>query len=427
MMFKIILWLEIIIFSFIAGIGIRYFKEKQQIIIFKKTTLEASINRSITSVTVINKNEIKETGKTNYCGGYLNLISSENKKYCFREPKLTETRGIEIDLTNQKALLYEKGQLIKILPLAYQAPEDRWFQSPTGYYRIGVKKEKHLSSLFPVSMPYSIQYYEDFFMHGIPTYENGNEVTSNFTGGCLRFINNIAKEIFDFTKTNDQIAVYKTFDDLRIKDDLAAPVDLANSWIRQRFGNPYRAFWENSGDRENLRKDYYNHTGLDFASNLNSSSTSVFSIYDGVVAKIQPNNGEDHGLGLTIILEHQIGKEKIYSLYAHLASINFSLKEGDLVTKGEILGKIGNSAYGCSNYWRIGKDGCNEKTASDKHLHFEIKTAPVLENPIGGEVCQRASGEKKLCYGYTPDYPQNFGYKNPLEFLFDKMNINESI
>ncbi len=426
MIFKTILWFEIVVFSFIAGVGTRYFFEKQRLIIQADVSLEASVNRSLTSVTIINKDEIKEPGEINYCDDYLNALSDEDKKYCFRQSKLTEKKGIEVDLTNQKTFLYDEGKLIKILPLFYQAPEDKWFQSPTGYYRIGVKKEKHLSSLFPVFMPYAIQYYEDFFMHGIPIYESGIQIPAGFTGGCLRFLDNIAKEIFNFVKTNDQIVVYKTFDDLKIKNNFVAPIDLKESWIRQRFGNPYRAFWKNSGSKD-LRKDYYNHAGVDFALNINSSSTSIFSIYDGVVTKIQLNNGEDHGLGLTIIIEHELGKEKIYSLYAHLNSLNPSLKEGILVKKGEILGTVGNSAYSCKNYWRIGADGCTGKNKPDTHLHFEVKSLPVLENPLGGEVCNRATGEKKLCYGYTPDYPQNFGYKNSIEFLFDKIIKNENI
>jgi len=346
--------------------------------------------------------------------------------------KLTEPRGIEVDLTNNKALLYDNGKLIKIFPLAYQSPENKWYQAPTGYYRVGVKHEKHLSSLFPVVMPYAIQFYEDFFIHGIPYYRDGKDVSSEFTGGCLRFANNFAKEIYDFVKTGDEIVVYKTFDDLEIKKDFHSPVDLENFWIRQRFNNPYRAFW-NYGGTANLKFDYYQHTGVDFFPNATSSEklsvyphtitqmgaeganinqsafgVGVYAIDDGKIAKIQLNNGNDHGLGNTVIIEHQ----KIYSLYAHLASIETLFKEGDIIKKGEIIGEVGNSGYGCQNYWRIGEDGCESQAPRDIHLHFEIKKAPVLENP--------EAGQERFYYGYVPDYPQKYGYLDPMEFLFEK-------
>jgi murein DD-endopeptidase MepM/ murein hydrolase activator NlpD len=340
--------------------------------------------------------------------------------------KLTENRGIEIDLTNNKAGLYDDGKLIKTLPLAYQSPENKWFQAPTGYFRIGVKREKHLSSLFPVFMPYSIQYYEDFFIHGIPYYKNGEAVSSQFTGGCLRFENDIAKEIFDFLKSGDQALVYKTFDDLKIKPEFHPPVDLENFFIERHFLNPYRQFRLFNGT-DALEEDYYQHTGIDLRPTTDNPQR-VYAIYNGKIAKIQLNDGNDHGLGNTVVIEHEINGKKIYSLYAHLASVNGSVASaGTIVKKGDIIGIVGNSGFDCDNYWRIGPDGCPSASSkqtnnnpSDVHLHFEIKNAPVLENPEGGKICEdKINGPKRFCYGYTPDYPQKYGYINPLEFLFE--------
>ncbi|MER3407068.1 MAG: hypothetical protein C4278_01430 [Patescibacteria group bacterium] len=361
----------------------------------------------------------------NFCSPQIEFLEEDDKKFCFKKPKLKEKRGIEVDLTNKKVLLYDEGKLIKILPLLYQAPEGQWFQSPTGYLRVGIKKEKHLSSLFPVIMPYSIQIYEDFFMHGIPYYPDGRRVNSDFTGGCLRFEDEIAKEIYQFAKPGDQVIVYKTFDDLEIKSEFHPPVDYKNYWIRQRFNNPFRKTRKYSGT-ENLKFDYYQHAGVDLAPNPETENLSVYAIFDGKVVKIQLNDEKDHGLGNTIIIEHQINNEKIYSLYAHLSSIENNIKEGETVKKGEIIGKVGNSGYGCQNYWKVGPDGCDNNLAPDIHLHFELKKAPVLENPFGGKACQRQNGEPNFCYGYTPDYPQKYGYLDPINFLFEKSNRNMS-
>lgn len=374
-------------------------------------------------------NPRKSALKENFCLEGIEFLNEDDKKFCFQESKLTESRGLEVDLTSNKVLLYDQGKLIKIFPLSYQAPEGKWYQAPTGYYRAGVKHEKHFSSLFPVVMPYSVQYYEDFFIHGIPYYRDGKNVSSNFTGGCLRFKNDIAKEIYEFLKTGDQIVVYKTFDDLKIKPGFQPPVDLESFFIERRFLNAYRQS-RLFGGIDALKKDYYQHTGADFAPNaglrkLNAElgrldadlrrKLNVYAIYDGKIAKIQLNDGDDHGLGNTMVIEHLINSEKIYSLYAHLASIETSFKEGDIIKKGEVIGEVGSSGFGCQNYWRIGEDACPElaegqtnNNPDDTHLHFEIKKAPVLENPRGN----------KFYYGYTPDYPQKYGYLNPIEFLF---------
>jgi len=380
--------------------------------------IERELTKEGNSVTI---NSLSLTNQENFCSAEIEFLEEGDKKFCFRKSKLKEERGIEIDLTNNKALLYGQGKLIKIFPLLYQSPEEKWFQTPTGYFRVGVKKEKHFSSLFPVTMPYSIQIYEDFFMHGIPYYQNGTRATADFTGGCLRFEDEIAKEIYQFVQPADQIFIYKTFDDLEIKSQFHPPVDLENYWIRQRFNNPFRQTRKYSGTG-NLKFDYYQHTGVDLAPNPNIENLSVYAISDGKVVKIQPNDGEDHGLGNTIIIEHQINNEKIYSLSAHLSSIEENISEGVEIKKGEKIGKIGNSGYGCQNYWRVGPDGCDKNLPPDTHLHFEIKKAPLLENPLGGEVCRKQSDEPNFCYGYTLDYPQKYGYLNPIKYLFNKSN-----
>lgn len=369
------------------------------------------------------------TAPGNFCAENTEFAEESDKKFCSERSKLFELRGIEVDLTAQKALLYDGGKLIKVLNLAYQSPEFKWFEAPTGYYNIGVKHEKHLSSIFPVTMPYSMQYYQDFFIHGIPYHRDGTLVSSDFTGGCLRFKDEEIKKIYDFTKTGDQVAVYKTFGDLGLKPLFSQPVDLGNYWIRQRFLNPYRQFWgrEETDKVTGLRLDYYNHAGVDLASNvdlreskLDSDELSVYSIFDGQVANIQLNDGSDHGLGNTIIIKHIIDGAQVYSLYAHLSSIKKDLGEGDIIKGGDVIGQIGNSGYGCANYWRIGKDGCDESGQNDTHLHLEIKKAPVLENPERGKICENQNGGKRFCYGYVPDYPTDYGYFNPMEFIFDK-------
>ena len=403
-LFGIIIFISITFFFAGYKLGLFLFSPDAELRGQQATQNYAEKNTELGGLTENSEVNVEE----NFCSDEIKFINEDDKKFCFQKSKLTEPRGIEVDLTNNKALLYDSGKLIKIFPLSYQSPENKWYQAPTGYYRVGVKHEKHLSSLFPVVMPYAIQFYEDFFIHGIPYYRDGKDVSSEFTGGCLRFANNFAKEIYDFVKTGDEIVVYKTFDDLEIKKDFHSPVDLENFWIRQRFNNPYRAFW-NYGGTANLKFDYYQHTGVDFFPNATSSEKlSVYAIDDGKIAKIQLNNGNDHGLGNTVIIEHQ----KIYSLYAHLASIETLFKEGDIIKKGEIIGEVGNSGYGCQNYWRIGEDGCESQAPRDIHLHFEIKKAPVLENP--------EAGQERFYYGYVPDYPQKYGYLDPMEFLFEK-------
>lgn len=362
-----------------------------------------------------------EGAKNNFCAETLTLKDEADRRYCFAVPKLTEPKGLQIDLTAQKAILFENGKIVDILPVAYQSPENVWFQTPTGYFRVGFMHEKHRSSLFPVNMPYAIQITEDFFMHEIPFYDDGTKVTSKFSGGCLRFETAVAKRLFEFLNRGDQIVIYKTTENLIAKEDVRAPVAMDQFWIRQRFYSPLRTAWNYAGNLDKLMLDYDEHAGVDLAPNQDATDKSVYAIADGTIVKIQQNDGQDHGMGATVILEHTIGTKTVYASYAHLASIADSLTEGAQVSKGTVLGIVGNTAYGCQAFWKVGKDGCDSTNPNDEHLHFEIKTKPVLENPEEGTTCTlKETGEPHTCYGYTPGDPRDYGYLDPIKTLFDK-------
>jgi murein DD-endopeptidase MepM/ murein hydrolase activator NlpD len=327
------------------------------------------------------------------------------------KPKILEARVWEVNLSKNQIYFFENGRLKEIIPIAYQAPEGVWYQTPTGYFRVGVKKEKHISSIFPVYMNYAVQMYEDFFIHEIPYYLNGERVSSDFTGGCIRLWPKFAKEFFEKAKTGDLIISYKDLDDFEVKENFVFPVNKNEFYVRQRFNNPLRTSWFRGPDRS---IDYIQHAGVDLAPNPDAQDLNVYNIYDGKVVKIVRNGEDDHGLGNTVIVENKIDEETVYALYAHLSEINSKLKEGNFVKKGEIIGKVGATAYGC-NYWRIGEDGCDKSSKLDVHLHFEIKEKPVLESPKPAKCF--LNGSWKNCYGYVPHNPTDYGYIDPLKFL----------
>lgn len=327
------------------------------------------------------------------------------------KPLINEKRVFEINLSENIIKFYENNSLKEKFKIAYQSPEGVWYQTPTGYFRVGIKKEKAKSSLFSVYFNYAVQFYEDFFIHGIPYYSNGEKVNSQFTGGCLRLEDNDAKRFYELAQKGDLIIIYKTLNDFKLNNNFSFPVNVKEYLIIQRFNNPIRTRFTNSLDR---KLDYIQHAGIDLIPNPNAEDFEVRSIYDGKIIKIIKNGQDDHGLGNTIIIEHNINTSTIYSLYAHLSEINKFLKEGDFVKKGEKIGKIGATGYGC-DYWRIGEDGCDKEGKLNIHLHFEIKTKPVLESPIPTK-CY-INNEYKKCYGYVPDDPEKFGYINPMKFL----------
>jgi murein DD-endopeptidase MepM/ murein hydrolase activator NlpD len=355
-----------------------------------------------------------QTQPINYCDLKASFFDIADNKYCSEPPKENAFRLFEINLTDNKILFYENGTIQKTFPIAYQAPYGIWFETPTGYFGIGVKTRKLKSSVVPVFMEQAVQFYEDFFIHNIPYWSDGTKVTSQFSGGCIRLPDDVAKDFYSITQTGDAVVSYATFENAKLKSSFSAPVNLSQFWIRQRYNSPIRAGNVWSQDK---KEEYIQHAGLDLAPDSDATDLGVYSIYQGVVKKITYNGQGDAGLGNSVILEHEIDGKKIYSLYGHLNSINSELKVGGAVLKGQKIGIVGNTGYGC-NYWKIGKDGCDETGEADTHLHLEIKDEPVLGSPKK-DICVIPNGKITNCVGYTSDNPWLYGYQDPMMFLFD--------
>ncbi len=315
---------------------------------------------------------------------------------------LPEKEAILINLSKMKLYLIEDKKITQEFDVVSKGPANKWFRTPAGYYRVGMKSSLLRSSKVDVFMPYSLQFYEDFFIHGIPYYPDGVRVTTAFSGGCLRLADTDARIVYDFSKRDMLVILIDEIPTMNPASPFVYPVNMLTSWIRQSFISPQK-----------IGIDYLQHAGVDFASIV---ADSVFAVYDGKVSYTQNIGPEDHGFGNAVILEHEINGEKVYTLYGHLESISQGIKVGEVVKRGDIIGVIGASGYGCNNYWRLGKDGCDQSNVLDRHLHFEVKTKPVLTNPEGDNLCHY-NGEAGLCFGYTPKYPQNFGYINPISFL----------
>ncbi|WP_071869958.1 calcium-binding protein [Xylella fastidiosa] len=107
------------------------------------------------------------------------------------------------------------------------------------------------------------------------------------------------------------------------------------------------------------------HRGQDFPA---FEGTSIPAAADGTVYG-RYVEGDLYGYGNTIVIEHTINGEKVYTLYAHLSEPS-TLKKGDRVSEGDCVGYVGHT--GITN---------RNKDRSGDHLHFEIiKDQP---NPLG--------------------------------------------
>ena len=96
------------------------------------------------------------------------------------------------------------------------------------------------------------------------------------------------------------------------------------------------------------------HAGLDIRA---KHCNSVYAAFDGRVVEVKKSS---NGYGNTIKIVHENG---LVTLYAHLSA--FSVKKGDVICKGKIIGEIGTTG-----------------NATGPHLHFEIIENKKKINPL---------------------------------------------
>jgi L,D-transpeptidase catalytic domain len=96
---------------------------------------------------------------------------------------------------------------IETLPLLSQGKPGSYYETIGGNYANDYKEPLHFSSIGHVYMPYSIHLFGNYFIHGVPYYPDGREVSSAFSGGCIRLTNDNAKKVYDFVDRGTLITV----------------------------------------------------------------------------------------------------------------------------------------------------------------------------------------------------------------------------
>lgn len=120
----------------------------------------------------------------------------------------TEGKFIAADLVNMKLLLYKDGSLADEFPIVTKGKPGTPWETPSGFYSIQTKEETHFSSIGHVYMPYSMQFYGNYFIHGWTYYPDGTPVSASFSGGCIKLSTEDAKQVFAFADIGTKLFVY---------------------------------------------------------------------------------------------------------------------------------------------------------------------------------------------------------------------------
>ncbi|MFA5792850.1 MAG: S-layer homology domain-containing protein [Candidatus Gracilibacteria bacterium] len=133
--------------------------------------------------------------------------------------------------------------------------------------------------------------------------------------------------------------------------------------------------------------------------------TPVYAIANGVVTRA----GTSSGFGTTIVLQtngvpNPISPSQtttIYSSYSHLSKL--FVTEGEVVTKGSVIGEVGNSG-----------------TATTYHLHFQIDSSTAPWHPYWPFTTAEASAAG---YGFWDAVSHGIGLDNVYKYTFNPMDF----
>ncbi len=164
-------------------------------------------------------NEIKKA--ENYIG-FLNRIYSLNDFYSYQKETpyliplwedlkkkmiINEYDFVEIDMEERKTRIYKNGNLEDEFLIQAIGNPLNWGGTPVGVYDVLGKYGSAFSNSVEAHMPYAIQFYGKYFIHGEPYYSGGQRIISTYSGGCIRYSNENARKIFDFIKDDTLIFI----------------------------------------------------------------------------------------------------------------------------------------------------------------------------------------------------------------------------
>ena len=105
--------------------------------------------------------------------------------------------------------LHDGSTTVAIMPIISKGKPESYYETLGGIYSSDYKMLLHFSSIGHVYMPHSIHIFGNFFIHGIPYHPNGDKVSSDYSGGCIRLSDENAKRVYDFVEQGTPIIITK--------------------------------------------------------------------------------------------------------------------------------------------------------------------------------------------------------------------------
>lgn len=222
-----------------------------------------------------------------------------------------EGKIIIADLEQMRLQIYEDGKELGDFKILSKGRQGTAWETPPGKFEVKYKTANHFSSIGRVWMPYSMQFFGNYFIHGWPYYPDGTPVPEGYSGGCIRLADEDMEQIFNFSDVGTEIMIRgsKLHDESEIK----------------------------TGHYENLNKTSFPQ--------ISSQSYVVADLETGEIIK-QKNKGKIYPIAsLSKLMTALVSLDTVNQYNQTLVSASAvatygkqgSLKQGELLTIGDLI------------------------------------------------------------------------------------------
>jgi lipoprotein-anchoring transpeptidase ErfK/SrfK len=137
---------------------------------------------------------------------------SESQPQPEPQPQLaTGEKFIDINLSEQKLRLYQGGKVTAEYRTSTGKPG---MSTPTGDFQVLSKEGNHWSAQYGLYMPYSLRFYDAFYIHELPYWPGGYREGEEHLGipvshGCVRVGIGAAENVYNFAEIGTKVVIHK--------------------------------------------------------------------------------------------------------------------------------------------------------------------------------------------------------------------------
>lgn len=118
---------------------------------------------------------------------------------------------IEVDVSRQRLWLHHEGKVIAEYLTSTGASG---MPTPTGTFRVLSKESNHWSATYRLYMPYSLRFYNGYYIHELPYWPGGYREGEDHLGtpvshGCIRLGIGAAEKVFSFAGIGTKIVIHQ--------------------------------------------------------------------------------------------------------------------------------------------------------------------------------------------------------------------------